>query len=228
MNQAQIAEKVHKSSYGKQTDTGIDEEALIKAATARCLEVQSQSKEETDLETFLQKYKEEQAKPETCTVIVLRKIIIQTPAMAIQKDTFDFAKLLCIVFSGEDTADLGGSCREFYKMSMRGVCQELGVFEGSRNNLVFSHDHSVISSRKPHLAGQLLSWSILQGGPGLHSLPEDVYYLMMDMNDDVDAGWVALAIADDGAAEVARALMAVNGFTQRVGRIKEPTYGMVA
>ena len=94
---------------------------------------------------------------------------------------------------------------------MRGVCQELGVFEGARNNLVFSHDHSVISSQKPHLAGQLLSWSILQGGPGLHSLPEDVYYLMMDMNDDVDAGWVALAIADDGAAEVARALMAVDG-----------------
>ena len=192
-------------------DTGIDEEELIKAATARSLEVQSQSKAETDLETLAQKYQVEQAKPETCTIIVLRKKIMQTCAMAIQKETFDFAKVPCIVFSGEDAADLGGPSREFFKLLMRGVCQELGVFEGSSNNLVFSHDHSVISSRKPYLAGQLLSWSILHGGPGLHSLSEDVYYLMMDMHDDVDAERAALAIADDGAAEVARALMAVDG-----------------
>ena len=192
-------------------DTGIDEEELIKAATARSLEVQSQSKEETDLETLVQKYKEEQTKAETCTVIVLRKKIMQTCVMAIQKETFDFAKLPCIVFSGEDAADLGGPCREFYKLLMRGVCLELGVFEGPSNNSVFSHDHSVISSRKPYLAGQLLSWSILHGGPGLHSLSEDVYYLMMNMNDDVDAGRAALVIAEDGPAEVVRALMAVDG-----------------
>ena len=191
--------------------TGIDVEELIKAATARSLEVQSKSKEETDLETLAQKYQVEQAKPETCTIIVLRKKIMQTCAMAIQKETFDFAKVPCIVFSGEDAADLGGASREFFKLLMRGVCQVLGVFEGSSNNLVFSHDHSVISSRKPYLADQLLSWCILHGGPGLHSLSEDVYYLMMDMHDDVDAERAALAIADDGAAEVARALMAVDG-----------------
>ena len=69
----------------------------------------------------------------------------------------------------------------------------------------------MISSRKPYLAGQLLSWRILHGGPGLHSLSEDVYYLMMNMNDDVDAGRAALVIAEDGPAEVARALMAVDG-----------------
>ncbi|XP_015772088.1 PREDICTED: uncharacterized protein LOC107350377 [Acropora digitifera] len=131
--------------------------------------------------------------------------------MAIQKETFDFAKLPCIVFSGEDAADLGGPGRQFYKLLMRGVCLELGVFEMSRNNLVFSHDHSVISSWKPYLAGQLLSRSILHGGPGLHSLSKDVYYVMTNMNDDVDAGRAALSIAEDGAAEVARALMAIDG-----------------
>ena len=73
-----------------------------------------------------------------------------------------------------------------------------------------SHDHSVISSRKPHLAGQLLSWSTLHGGPGLNSLSEDVYYLMMDKHDDIDRVRTALAIADDGAAAVARALMDVH------------------
>ena len=76
---------------------------------------------------------------------------MQTCAMAIQKETFDFAKVPCILFSGEDAADLGGPRREFFKLLMRGVCQELGVFEGSSNNLVFSHDHSVISIRKPYL-----------------------------------------------------------------------------
>ena len=192
-------------------DAGIDEKELIKAATTRSLVVQSQSKEETDSETLVQKYKEEQTKAETCTVIVLRKKIMQTCVMAIQKETFDFAKLPCIVFSREDAADLGGPCREFYKLLMRGVCLELGVFEMSRNNLVFSHDYSVISSWKPYLAGQLLSRSILHGGPGLHSLSKDVYHVMTNMNDDVDAGRAALSIAEDGAAEVARALMAVDG-----------------
>lgn len=115
------------------------------------------------------------------------------------------------MFSGEDAADLRGPCREFYKLCMRGVCLELGVFEMSRHNLVLSHDHSVISSRKPYLAGQLLSPSILHGGSRLHSLSEDVYYLTMNMNDGVDAGRAAFAIAEDRAAEVARALMAVDG-----------------
>ena len=91
---------------------------------------------------------------------------------------------------------------------MRGICQELGVFERFSNTLVFSHDYSVISSRKPYLAGQFLSWSILHGEPGLHSLSEDVFYLMMDMHDDVDVAQATLAIADNRSA---RALMAVDG-----------------
>lgn len=99
-------------------DTGIDEKELIKAATTRSLEVQSQSKDETDLETPVQKYKEEQTKAETYIVIVLRKKIMQTCVMAIQKETFDFAKLPCIVSSGEDAADLGGPCTEFYNLSV--------------------------------------------------------------------------------------------------------------
>ena len=69
----------------------------------------------------------------------------------------------------------------------------------------------MISSRKPYLAGQFLSWSILHDGPGLHSLSEDVFYLTMDMHDDVAVVRAALAIADDRSAEVARALMAVHG-----------------
>lgn len=60
------------------------------------------------------------------------------------------------------------------------------------------------------MAGQLLSWSILHGGPGLHSLSEDVYYLMMDMHDDIDSVRAASAIADDGTAAVARVLMDVH------------------
>ena len=89
-------------------DMGVDEEELIKEAIARNLEVQSHLKEEIDLETLIQKCKEEQTKPETCTVIVLRKKIMQTCTMAIQKETFDFSKLPCIVLSGEDATDPGG------------------------------------------------------------------------------------------------------------------------
>ena len=48
-------------------------------------------------------------------------------------------------------------------------------------------------------------------GPAYTHCLKYVYYLMMDMHDDVDAERAALANADDGAAEVARALMAVDG-----------------
>lgn len=143
---------------------------MIKAATTRSLEVQSQSKEETDLETLARKYQVEQAKPETCTIIVLRKKIMQTCAMAIQKETFNFAKVPCIVFSGEDAADLGGPSREFFKLLMRGVCQELGVFEGSSNNLVFSHDHSVIAGNLTSQVSCCLGAFCMEGPAYTHCL----------------------------------------------------------
>ena len=44
---------------------------------------------------------------------------MQTCAMAIQKETFDFVKLPCIMFSGEDAADFGGPRRKFFKLLMR-------------------------------------------------------------------------------------------------------------
>lgn len=63
------------------------------------------------------------------------------------------------------------------------------------------------SSQKPYSADQLDAWSILHGGSSIHSISEDVYYLMMDMHGEVDPERATMAIVDEKAAEVAEELL---------------------
>ena len=185
-------------------------EELIRVATSRSLEVQSQSKQEVQLEELIETFRTSTLKEDSCSFVVLRKRLMQTCAMAIQKHNFDFAKVPKVCFSGEDAADAGGPRRELFRLLMKAVCGELGVFEGPSDNLVFSHDHLVISNRKPFLAGQIVAWSILHGGPGMHSISEDVYHLIIGQECNVD--WqqqAAKAINDERCAEVANEMVKV-------------------
>ena len=56
----------------------------------------------------------------------------QTCMMSIQDENFEFTKVPCVVFSGEDSADLGGPRREFFRLLVQQGIKELGVFEGPR------------------------------------------------------------------------------------------------
>ena len=129
--------------------------------------------------------------------------------LAIQGD-FDFTKSPNVVFSGEDCADLGGPRREFFRLLIQATCKELGVFEGSKSSLVFSHDHSVIANNKPFVAGQLIAWSILHGGPGPQAIAEDVFYLMFDLHQEVEPSRAAMVIVEDGIRKLAKELLETN------------------
>lgn len=189
----------------------IDENELVRAAIARSLENQSNSTEDIELQQLIEAFQKETAHHcETCSIVVLRKKLLKTCMRAVQERSFEFTKMPCIVFSGEDSADLGGPRREFFRLLMQAVCKEFGVFEGNPNNLAFSHDHSVIASRKPFLAGQFVAWSILHGGPGPQSLAEDVFYLMLELHDEVVASRAANIIPDEGIAKLATSLQEVN------------------
>lgn len=124
----------------------IDENELVRAAIARSLENQSNSTEDIELQQLIEAFQKETSHHcETCSIVVLRKKLLKTCMRAVQERSFEFTKMPCIVFTGEDSVDLGGPRREFFRLLMQAVCKEFGVFEGNPN-LVFSHDHSVIAT----------------------------------------------------------------------------------
>ena len=185
----------------------INEDELLKAAIARSLQDQRSTAEEIELQHLIETFQKENARPEMCSIVILRKRLLQTCMMSIQDENFDFTKVPCVVFSGEDSADLGGPRREFFRLLMQQGIKELGVFEGPSNNVAFSHDHSVLAGRKPYLAGNLVAWSILHGGPGPQCLSEDVFYLMLDQEEKVVLARAVSAIVDESSAKLARELM---------------------
>lgn len=189
-----------------------DENELVKAATARScsgLSEQTTNEEDVSLDSLLKEFKENNMKDQISSVIILRKKILQTSILSIKDSKFDFLNEPCIVFSGEDSADLGGPRREFFRLLIKATCQELGVFEGCENSLVFSHNHAVISAKKPYLAGQFIAWSVLHGGPGPMCIAEDVFYLIMDLDEEVNATRAASVIADEVFAGLATKVVAI-------------------
>ena len=124
--------------------------------------------------------------------------------ISLQNENFGFTKVPCVVFSGEDSADLGGPRREFFRLLVQQGIKELGVFEGRSNNVAFSHDHSVLAGRKPYLAGNLVAWSILHGGPIPQCLSENIFYLMLDQEEKVVLALAVSAIVDESSAKLAR------------------------
>jgi len=184
----------------------INEDELLKAAIARSFQDQRSTAEEIELQLLIETFQKENTRGEMRSIVTLRKIL-QTCMMSIQDENFKFTKVPCVVFSGEDNADLGGPRREFFRLLMQQGIKELGVFEGPSNNVAFSHDHSVLAGRKPYLAGNLVAWSILHGGPGPQCLSEDVFYLMFDQEEKVIPARAVSAIVDESSAKLARELM---------------------
>ena len=69
---------------------------------------------------------------------------------------------------------------------MKEISLASGVFLGDAGSQAFSLDISMLRERKYQLAGKLVSWSIIHGGPGLSSLSRTVLELMMSPDVDVD------------------------------------------
>ena len=59
---------------------------------------------------------------------------------------------------------------------------EMGIFEGHPNRRVFSHNIDLLQRQQYRLAGQLTTWSLANGGPGLNCLSKYVCSLMMGLH----------------------------------------------
>ena len=73
------------------------------------------------------------------------------------------------------------------RLLMVAVCSEMGIFEGHPNRRIFTHNIDLLQRQQYRLAGQLVTWSLANGGPGLNCLSKHVCSLMMGlhMKDDL-------------------------------------------
>lgn len=110
------------------------------------------------------------------SIIINRKNVLSSTLRAIERKQFSFNKEVFVTFSGEDGVDAGGPKREYFRLLMLSL-KNLGVFQGNW----FSHNLQLLHNNRYELAGKLVAWSILQGGPGLKHLSQDAYCVMNDL-----------------------------------------------
>ena len=60
------------------------------------------------------------------------------------------------------------------------------ILEGSAGTMLFQHDIRKLEDKTFHTMGQLVSWSVGHGGPGLPMIAEPLYLLMTDQAVQLD------------------------------------------
>lgn len=188
-------------------DDDVDEGELVKAAIARSLEQDIRPADDIKLVESLDNFRQQVKDQETCEIVVLRKRLLRTCLKAVTDSSFDFFKIPLIHFSCEEAEDYGGPRREFFRLLMKKLGSEFGVFEGNESALLFSHSHAVLEQRKPFITGQLVAWSILHNGPGFHAMSEDVYYLMLQLPQHINIPRAIEALSDEETKAIAKELL---------------------
>ena len=110
---------------------------------------------------------------EPVNIIIQRRSILSSTLRAIGRKSFSFLQRVTINFSGEDAVDGGGPKREYFRLLMAAI-KEMGIFHGQW----FSHDLTLLQDNKYFIAGKLVGWSIVQGGPGPRCLVEEGYRVL--------------------------------------------------
>ncbi|XP_055056403.2 G2/M phase-specific E3 ubiquitin-protein ligase-like [Misgurnus anguillicaudatus] len=75
-------------------------------------------------------------------------------------------------------ADYGGPRREFFRLLMIELQENIGIFEGKPGELLFSYDQKALGDNKFYTAGKLIAWSIIHNGPGIKCLNKELYLTM--------------------------------------------------
>ena len=162
-----------------------DDDSDPLAAITASLEDQSRSTVqprpsiEKQVDEVLRKFINDNLQPaveEYRNVLVNRKNVLSSTIRAIERNAFSFVRPVYVYFSGEEAMDAGGPGREFFRLLMSSL-KSLGIFQ--RN--WFSHDLHLLRSKKYELGGKLISWSIVQGGPGPKCLSEEGFAVMSDL-----------------------------------------------
>lgn len=110
---------------------------------------------------------------EPVNITIQRRSILSSTSRAIGRKSFSFLQRVTINFSGEDAVDGGGPKREYFRLLMAAI-KEMGIFDGQW----FSHDLTLLQDNKYFIAGKLVGWSIVQGGPGPRCLAEEAYRVL--------------------------------------------------
>lgn len=176
----------HYDSYVSLIDDDDDYEdpdflAAIEASISDQQQISDNTNLEDDVEDILKQFVSENiqttstlgTEEDMVKITISRKYVYSSTLRALQRPSFSFVKPVKVTFSGEAAVDTGGPRREYMRLLMAAV-GESAVFSGGW----LSHDLSLLNTKQYELAGKLVVWSILQGGPGPRCLSEEVFNLL--------------------------------------------------
>ncbi|TRY60183.1 hypothetical protein DNTS_003794 [Danionella cerebrum] len=115
---------------------------------------------------------------EHISIVISRKKLLQMVKNALSNCNFPWTKIPLVTFVGEEAIDCGGPQREFFRILMVNAQSLLGIFEGQPGHLFFTYDQMALEERIYELAGKMIAWSVIHGGPGLKALDPSLYQLM--------------------------------------------------
>lgn len=107
---------------------------------------------------------------EITSIVINRSDIFKSSLKAINRKRFSYKKPLTVTFSGEEAVDTGGPKREYFTLLMKEVSALKLFHEGW-----FTHNLESLRNNEYYVAGQLIAWSILQGGGGPKCFSNEIY-----------------------------------------------------
>ncbi|XP_011406870.1 PREDICTED: uncharacterized protein LOC105314410 [Amphimedon queenslandica] len=115
-------------------------------------------------------------------IVVRRKHIWSDAKRALRRPSFNSSIGLNVQFIGEDAHDAhdaGGPSREFFRLVLKHMCEDGNLFAGSTTERTLVHNVLALESKDYYIVGQLISLSLIYGGPAPHFFsPSVVAYLL--------------------------------------------------
>ena len=115
----------------------VEKYELVKAAISHSFDNLQNKAEDIELLQLIEEFQKDVINYyETSSVVVLRSKLLQTCTRAVEEKVFGFKKVPSVVFSGEDSADLGGPRREFLRLLIQAVYgKSLGYLKVTHTSL---------------------------------------------------------------------------------------------
>lgn len=106
-------------------------------------------------------------------ITISRSEILSDSIGFFKKRIFDFQSPIRVTFEGEPAVDSGGPKREYFTLLLHALLSPsspVRLFEGRNNFLLPMHNVDAIRAGLFKVVGRMTTSSILNGGPGFHTL----------------------------------------------------------
>ena len=97
------------------------------------------------------------------------------------KKPFEFSNGFIVTFLGEEAVDEGGPLREYLRLLMFDLANNMGLFCGPENNRTAMHNVPALLKQDFVYVGKCIAFSILYNGPGPHFFCEAVADYLLDI-----------------------------------------------